>query len=785
MAAVGWDDDDLFVDESIGVSGWNDDDDILASLDGSEVDDDAQIRAGSKAQSSVAAATTENNTTIEKQEASDGWGDDFEDFDDESLGLGTTEQNVTLVGSEVQGHSDAFVNPSLHTEIKSYVVSQLPYMASGLNAVLSMECNTFEKATALRDYYQHRPTLTDYTCGKELPRMTYTIIIPDTTSDTGSRSITNDADVHKNHESRQAEAQNFIAAYLRQEAEDEGSMHFLLPRCANQSLLADVLPALTGSDLLVRPQHHVSAVADRCHFVLDFVGPGSVTVYTQLLVSLPTCIASIDRLNNKWTVASVEMEISFAPNAPSIEYKIVAIHPMNAVPPVTGQVVDADQWMNEQVAGVVSMINELSPDLLDSNAMDNDESITVLTSGDIVNWDDIRDRFLQESSAIQRMGTGLQAAWKEVDNVARISDKLKALPSLLPNEDLINAVASAEVGYQNQPDPSVNRVQFPRPPSNENSAAAAPFAGERPKSVWGGLFSRIAQSVSLPEEDPDLYEEWRQDRPKNEHAGATSASPAPVASSALLVQKHSSLSQSPTPDLSPATALDRVAAGSPLPEQRTAAVLSTKPESGRLRNDARLVSDVSLPGKEAFPTLQSERGTIDEPNSTLQLYRRSPNSSQPSRCSLEEGGIPKVLSASFKEAVVDSVPSVCPPDGPDCNDKFCSADLAVAPDLSLSATMSNRNGASDAVLLAEPRFDTTQQRSSRESGGAPKTSTNETGATPWLDATPVPIVSSEEKQRMMTMYDPELDILPTRRRWNHRYPDLPRPTFDFVRERVE
>jgi hypothetical protein len=314
----------------------------------------------------------------------------------------------------------------LYTALEDYLL-QLPRLQSSINAVLEYECNTLEKATELVQYYSERPGLTDYTIEKELPRMEYTLM-------QGPSAVTDKKE---------------IARCLKADSSS------LVSRCANQSLLADLLQVFTGPDLLVRPQFMAAAIAQSCRFRLD-QSQSLVQVQAQLDLCLPT-------ENGRWKVAELQIRIAFCslPGKPFVEYRLESIRPT---------VQPNDPVWQSQLQSVAEMLGHLNPQ----------EEDDYNTAGDDNNF---RDVFLQQSQSIfSNSAVGMRSAWQEIDNVAGFSNKLSRLPGL---NDVMQAA--------------------------EQAAEAQPMSStrDRPTSILGGFFGKLAKSVALPDEDPSMYQDWQ------------------------------------------------------------------------------------------------------------------------------------------------------------------------------------------------------------------------------------------------------------------------------------
>jgi hypothetical protein len=299
--------------------------------------------------------------------------------------------------------------------------------------VLQFEYNTPEKAHELVQYYTERPGLQEYTIQKELARMDYTAV-------TG-------------HQPQVVTTSNKteIAKLLQAD-------HTLLSRCANQSLLADLLQVFTGPDMIVRPQYLATVIATTCRFRLD---PAASTVRAEAAFEL---LLPTER--GKWKIADVEAQVTFCfstssqQQQPFVEYSVTSIRP------------DDSLW-NEYFDSAVELLSSLHPGEEEEEEEGMDQNF--------------RDVFLAQSqNALQNSAVGLKSALEEIDSVVGISKKLKQIPSFLP-KDVIQAA--------------------------EQCAHSPPKV--RPQSILGGLmrtgFSKLAKSVTLPDEDPSLYQDWNRD----------------------------------------------------------------------------------------------------------------------------------------------------------------------------------------------------------------------------------------------------------------------------------
>ena len=409
----------------------------------------------------------------------DGWSDDEDAFE---KGIGDHGIQHRGANPKVEG---------LAIELESYVRS-LSHMHTSINAILEFEYNTPEKAYELQEYYASRANLAEYTRTKELERMEYQVLLP-----------------HGHLETNKAQ----IAEFLPDSS--------LISRCSNQSLLADLLQVMTGSDLLVRPQYLASCFAHWCQFKIHLGGERGDMVHcqTKLQLSLPT--SSGPRL----TIAELSAMVVFIPNQPMVEYQLNSIDVLLA---------EQDYPKLSGTAEFLSMIeghfNEYA---------DQQQAI----SGNF------RDNFVENSQKfLSQSSAGMKSALQQMESVVNIQQKLNLFSKLLPDtEDVLAAeeeamayaaqeqqqnilqfprppplpTSSREHPSQRRPPPPHNHGNshgFPRPPQSESQNHPPPppppaqhaQGPDRPQSILGGLmrsgFSRLAQTVTLPEDqDPAIY----------------------------------------------------------------------------------------------------------------------------------------------------------------------------------------------------------------------------------------------------------------------------------------
>lgn len=345
-------------------------------------------------------------------------------------------------------------------QLQDYILT-LPAHAKSVTTILQAEYNTLDKALELQQYYASRPGLVEYTVHKELPRMDYTL----TDSDTGD-VITDKAVI----------AEQFLR-----------HSNSLCARCANQSLLADLLLVWTGQDRVVRPQYMATAVATHCRFRVD--------VSSALTEVTATFDLSLPGERGRWKVAELKVMILFQcpplhhdnnnendpQQRPYVEYRLADIR-------VTATPDDAD-WMLrlDECARLLDMLH------------DSREASVELPSPPLPeNVPNFRDVFLQSQNRLQATAVdavdGIKSAWQDFDAATGLGSKLKQLPTLLPDAAVWEAAAEEEERLLRM---EGQKNQQPRPQQQQ-----------RPASILGGLVRSLAQSV-LPDEDPSLYHDWQ------------------------------------------------------------------------------------------------------------------------------------------------------------------------------------------------------------------------------------------------------------------------------------
>jgi hypothetical protein len=370
---------------------------------------------------------------------------------------------------------------SLARELHAY----LSYLASSstvakVNARLDRECNTTEKATELVDYYRRRPQLAAYTIRTELPRMDYQLTDRDGTQFKSSSGNFDDS---------------LASRMLHASAQPNNDS--ILIRCANQSLLADLLVFLSTPDqdnghAIVRQDYWATCVADQVCVHVKL--PEMVQIKACLEIIAPSATLEIRGDHKPGSARQVvaHLHVTAALGMPSlenqpqvVEYRLTRIELM-------------DDWE--------SLILRWAAYLVLANEQPLED---VYHAHENTNFRDVfvqRSQILLHSSAV----LGMQSAWGELQ-VATGLDKmmLPALPALLSHQVLQQALDDEQrLLLEEMQHQSISK--------------------HRPTSILGGLvqkgWTQLANSVSLTGEDnPSSVQRTRSLKPMStDRRGAAS-----------------------------------------------------------------------------------------------------------------------------------------------------------------------------------------------------------------------------------------------------------------------
>lgn len=461
----------------------------------------------------------------------DDWGGTMDDSGGEVVGTANVDGSPNVFMTSTQNNPPSSYPPTdvnrttsrIVQELEQYI-SSLDRIQSSINAILEFEYNTIEKANELVQYYTTRPQLADYTRNKELSRMNYQVVLPNGDVEMDKQKIVDDC-------------------LLPNES--------IIARASNQSLLADLIQVLTGDDLIVRPQYLAGCVAAWCQFTIHLRDNDDdnnnddddemVTCQARLRLSLPT--EKGDRIE----VADVAVSVVFAPYRPMVEYKV--------------HKVDVLLQDFHLLASTAEFLTTMEGHLNDIPGHYEEVQLRNAPS------DIFRDAFMENSQRfLSRSSQGMKSAWQQMDSVINIKQKLQTISSFIPDTDQIMLAAEEEtVAFaearrrehemmeqqqrqqqqqqqtllrQKATHPHVHRPHIQDevpPPSLKQPPPSLPHATQRnpqqplgynsreqqlpqqhqqprpsndtsrPKSILGGLFQTLAKSVAIPDDDPAIY----------------------------------------------------------------------------------------------------------------------------------------------------------------------------------------------------------------------------------------------------------------------------------------
>jgi hypothetical protein len=262
-------------------------------------------------------------------------------------------------------------------------------------------------------------------------------------------------------------------------AENLLSDNSLVSRAANQSLLADLLQVITGNDLIVQPQYFAICVATWCEFTIHIGDQGAdmVDCRATLSISLPT--EQGDRLS----IAEVSVLVIFSPSQPMVEFKVLKI--------------DVLLEDHSQLVGVAEFINAMEG----HNNYEDDGLQQNNVSADIY-----RDAFLENSQRMLSLSSkGMKSALMQMDSVINIKGKLQSISNFIPGTDQLLAAAEEEVKafaeVRNQKQQPGNGFPRPSPPpprpsiSNFIPGADQLLAAEEEAKAFAEARNRKQQST--------------------------------------------------------------------------------------------------------------------------------------------------------------------------------------------------------------------------------------------------------------------------------------------------
>ena len=364
---------------------------------------------------------------------------------------------------------------------------------------VDVEGSSKSAASDLRTYYTTRPGLKKYTLGVELARMDYKLILQ-------NGKVINDKDVIRSYFGVSSTGERLDGGVDDDEGNEEVSIEELLVRSANQSLLADMLVALTGSEdnnslsesggglILSGPALCMTSVAESCQFKID-LSSDVVEAVCLLAISVPfhddaaithakmSYHGNVDDIikDGRLILARAQVSVRFRPgdgeemnDEPTVQYTVQSITPYHTA---TSEL-------------IITAAISLSQDQMDPFFHDEYANVNV----DDVQMIDARDRFLLShhladsgllvvSDHIDRLkdvaehhSTGFRSALRQLDGVTNVSSKLSGI-----REGFGLALPSAEEIEAAEREAAASHHNIPRPPPPP--PADAGFRFPRPEQV--------------------------------------------------------------------------------------------------------------------------------------------------------------------------------------------------------------------------------------------------------------------------------------------------------------
>jgi hypothetical protein len=384
--------------------------------------------------------------------------DDDEDDDDEGAGARddpkknasaatapSSSPRPTIPSHLHQDDGDTCNNTLLYQELVQYVTVQLELLWPSMNAILDAEYNTIHHAQHLVQYYQQRqPQLATYTLEKELHRMQYQVQVVATVDQQQQQKK------NKGHVvvlTNPMEITQYFSKNNRHDDDDDddddkGHDELLLLAASNQSLLADLLHVMTGPDRLIRSQYFATCLATSCQFHIITTTTTTtpttpttptVTCQAQFELSLPchdnhrvtttttsnrASSSSSSSSSSRLVVATFGATITFSPRLPMIHYQITHLNvilPPNDVPHALGS-----------VALFLKDMMDMNDDMMMSES-------TPIPDHESSDADLFRDMFFLEQTQdfIKSQQRGVKSAWNQVNAVVNLQSKLDTVTNLM------------------------------------------------------------------------------------------------------------------------------------------------------------------------------------------------------------------------------------------------------------------------------------------------------------------------------------------------------------------
>ncbi|KAL7480417.1 hypothetical protein ACHAW6_006108 [Cyclotella cf. meneghiniana] len=448
----------------------------------------------------------------------DGWSDDEAFFNDDDM------ENLPVVPSKalskapplppsaahhhnLQQQQEAelpFTDPTqikIHQMILTYLSNiSNPQFLPRLNSKVDSPNNT--AAINLREYYATRPGLKKYTLGVELDRMDYTILLP------GGKCL-DDKDVIRSYFGVGPDG----SSGGHEPENTTPSLEEILIRSANQSLLADALVALTGSEevlldssdefhnhgdvgmslILSGPMLSMTSVAESCDFVVD-LEKGAVEATCVLAIVVPFHHGDSNEVDQRivdkgqLVLARTRVSVRFCPgnggmngnDESTAQYVVHSVEPSFFCPDESTLIRRAaislaldqndpffhgDEMLHRQQEESTTDVRDLF--LLNHHLLSDSHLLAV------------SDHLVRLRGAAEASSTGFRSALRQLDGVTNVSGKLSLIKNAtggggggiggflaLPSAQEIEAAereAADTVVFAN----AGPGGRFPRPPNNQ------------------------------------------------------------------------------------------------------------------------------------------------------------------------------------------------------------------------------------------------------------------------------------------------------------------------------
>ena len=302
-----------------------------------------------------------------------------------------------------------------------------------------------------------------------------------------------------------------IQLYVETTSDQRDATEDLLWRASNQSLLADLIAALTGDDRLIRQSMMITAVADSCKFELNLAAGGGsnrgVAVMSDLILSIPFSQGEGPH-NSRLELGKVKARVIFVPGLQQLKYSIVQ---------ATSLILPEDERLRKAAASLERDLAELG---IIGDSVPHVDQLSRTAH------DDLRDQFL---ATVSTGASGLSSAFRELDTVTNLSGKLGWLKNAMPSLPTAEAIAQSEAEASLAPGPPMTHQQgsFPRPAAENTSRGRPQRAQPQPGTRAMGFLDRLVNDIEAPE--PQQQSQFS--RPPTTHAEHYQPQPSPPAPS--------------------------------------------------------------------------------------------------------------------------------------------------------------------------------------------------------------------------------------------------------------